>query len=95
MRHFNVLPNFPFTTSQTMCDYYLQIWYVRVPSRVTDPLNNSDLRKLGNVRKLSKLHIMIASAQSPCQNESFVNTRRKLLKIEIKLFPLSAIPHEN
>ena len=30
LRLFGVLPNFPFTTSETMCDYYLQTWYIRV-----------------------------------------------------------------
>ena len=34
------------------------------------------------------------SAQSPCQNESFVNTRRKLMKKKIKLFKLRAISYE-
>ena len=38
LRLFNVLPNFPFTTSETMCDYYLQTWYIRVASRVAEPL---------------------------------------------------------
>ena len=42
--------------------------------------NELRLRILGNIRKLSKLHRMIAHAQSPCQNESFVNTTRTLLK---------------
>ena len=35
-RLFDVLPNFLFTTSQTMRDCYLQTWYVRVASRVAD-----------------------------------------------------------
>ena len=35
------------------------------------------------------------SAQSPSQNESFVNATRNLLKKEIKLFSLCAILHEN
>ena len=29
---FDVLPNFAFTTSETMRDYYLQTWYVKVAS---------------------------------------------------------------
>ena len=34
LRLFNVLSNFPFTTSETMGDYYLQTWYLRVASGV-------------------------------------------------------------
>ena len=34
LRLFDVLPNFLFTTSDTMRDYYLQTWYIRVASRV-------------------------------------------------------------
>ena len=30
LRLFGVLPNFPFTISETMCDYYLQTWYIRI-----------------------------------------------------------------
>ena len=48
LRLFNVLPNLAFTTSETMCDYDLQTWYIRV--------NIKDLRKLGNIRKVSKPH---------------------------------------
>ena len=33
MRLFDVLPNFPFTTSETMPDYYLQRWCIKVASR--------------------------------------------------------------
>ena len=35
------------------------------------------------------------SAQFPCQNESFVNTSRKLSKADIKLLPLCDALHEN
>ena len=38
LRLFGVLPIFPFTTSETMCDYYLQTWYIRVASRVAEEL---------------------------------------------------------
>ena len=43
-----------------MRDYYLQAWYMRVVSRVADRLKTFDLRKLGNIKKVSKLHRMIA-----------------------------------
>ena len=46
-----VLPNFSFTTNETMHDYDLQTWYIRVAKR---------LRKLGNIRKVSEPHRMIA-----------------------------------
>ena len=38
MRLFDVLRNFSFTTSETMCDYYLYIWCIRVASRVAQRL---------------------------------------------------------
>ena len=34
LRLFDVLPNFPFSTSETMHDYYLLTWYTQVTSRV-------------------------------------------------------------
>ena len=33
LRLFDVLPIFPFTTSETMRDYYLCTWYIRVAER--------------------------------------------------------------
>ena len=41
LRLFYVLPNFPFTTSETMCDYYLQTWYMKFASRVAERLNDT------------------------------------------------------
>ena len=38
LRHFNVLPIFFFTTSETMGDYYLQTWYIRAASRDAERL---------------------------------------------------------
>ena len=34
LKLFDVLTSFPFTTSETMRDYYLYTWYIRVDSRV-------------------------------------------------------------
>ena len=65
LRLFDVLPNFSFTTSETMCGYYLRTWYIRVVSQVTERLRTWDLRKLGNIRTLSKLHRMIAQHPVP------------------------------
>ena len=36
LRLFDVLPNFPFTTSETMGDYYLKTWHIPVESRVAE-----------------------------------------------------------
>ena len=47
MRLFNVLPNFAFTISKTMADYYLYTLYIRVASRVAKWLFVEDLRGLG------------------------------------------------
>ena len=37
-RLFDALPNFSFTTNETMDDYYLQTWYIRIASRVAKRL---------------------------------------------------------
>ena len=55
-----ILPNFPFATSETMCDYNSQTWHEGVTSRVSKPLNTSNLRQLVNIRKVSKFRGMIA-----------------------------------
>ena len=34
LRLFDVLPNFRFTANETMGDYYIKAWYIRVASRV-------------------------------------------------------------
>ena len=56
LRLFDVLTNFPFTKSETMHNYYLKTRNIRVAER----LKIQDLRKLGNIRKVSKPHRMIA-----------------------------------
>ena len=38
LRFFDVLPNFSLTTSETIHDYYLKTWYIRVASGVTEQL---------------------------------------------------------
>ena len=62
MRHFDVLPNFAFTTSETMSYYYLQTWHIGVASGVAERLKTWNLRILGNTRKLL--------AGFPCQIET-------------------------
>ena len=60
LRIFDALPNFPFTGGETMCDFYLETWYIRVASPVAERLKTQYLRKLGNIRKVSKPYRMIA-----------------------------------
>ena len=36
-----------------MRDYYFQTWYVQAASRVAKQLNTEDLKKLGNIKKVS------------------------------------------
>ena len=62
LRFFDDLPHFLFTTSDTMHNYYLE---TRVASRVAKRLKIQDLRKLGNIRKVSKPHRMITQCPSP------------------------------
>ena len=60
MRLVDVLPNFPFTTRETIGGYYLETWYIGAASTVAEPLKTEDLRKLGNIRNVPKLQGMIA-----------------------------------
>ena len=41
LRLFDVLPNFLFTTSEAVRDFYLETWYIRVASRVAERLRFS------------------------------------------------------
>ena len=59
-RHFDVLPHFFFSTSEMMCDYYLQTWNIRVSSRVAKGLQTKGFRKLWKIRKVSQPNRMIA-----------------------------------
>ena len=43
-----------------MRDYYLQTWYLGVASQATEKFKTEDLRKLRNIRKVSKVDWMIA-----------------------------------
>ena len=59
LRLFDVSPNFPLTTSETMCDYYNYGIY-ELPYQLPNDLRLTILRKLGNIKKLPKLQRMIA-----------------------------------
>ena len=52
---------------------------MQVASRVAKSLKTDDLRKLGNIRKVSKLHRM-PRAQPPCHKKKFVSTSKKMPK---------------
>ena len=54
-----------------------------------------DPRKLGNIRKLSKLHRMIGQSTAPRKTENCANTSKNSLKIAIKFLLQCAIPREN
>ena len=56
LRLFDVLPNFHFTTSETKRDYTTILGIYKAPNE----LRLNFFRKLGNIRKISKLHEMIA-----------------------------------
>ena len=60
MKLFDVLPNFPFTRRETISNFYLETWYIRVTSQAAKRLKAYDLSKLGNITKLSKDQRMIA-----------------------------------
>ena len=62
LRPFNVLPNFPFTTSEAMGDYYLHTWYLKLPHELPNDLR---LGKLGNIRKAPKSHRMVVHHPAP------------------------------
>ena len=65
LRLFDALPNVPFTTSEMMRDYYFETRYVRISARVVKRFQSFNLRKLGNTRKVSKPHRMIAQHPAP------------------------------
>ena len=50
--------------------------YLWVASWVVEPRKTFELRKLGNIRKISKLYRL--STQSFSQNENIVSTKKKL-----------------
>ena len=58
--------------------------------------NDLRLRKLGNIRKVSKLHRMIAQCPAlPGKIKILLVLAKELRNIAIKQFPWCVIPHEN
>ena len=80
LRRFDVLPTFLFTKSETMRDYYLQIWYIRVASRVVEWFQAKNLRKLGNIRKVSKQRSYSLVPSFPAKTKILLILHKKLLK---------------
>ena len=58
---------------------------MRVASRAAKPPKTLEVRKLGIIRKISKLHLMLGSAQCSSQNQNFGNTYKNYWKTETKL----------
>ena len=96
MRLFDILPNFPFTISETMCNYYLQAWYIRVASRVAERLKAYDPRTLGNIRKVSKPYRMVAQCPAPPEMKVKVLSmlEKNYWNLQIKRFPQCANSHD-
>ena len=59
-----------------------------LPHELPNDLRVTDLRKLGNIRKVSKFYRTIALSPVPPANEGFVNTSRKLLESKNETFPI-------
>ena len=82
LRLFDILPNFPFTTSETMGDYYLQTWYMQVTLRIAERLKKI-LSTPGNWEISGECPITIEwypSAQPTRQIEYLANASKKNLK---------------
>ena len=69
-----------------MGDYYLSTWYTEVAPQVVERLKTWNLRKLGNVRKVSKLHKTKVQGPIFLSKKTFVDTSRKLLKTRNETF---------
>ena len=82
LRLFNVLPNFPFTTSEAMSNNYLQTWHTKVASRVDEQLKTYDLTKLGDISISDSLVCSV-----PSKMRTLLILAKSSWKIDIKLFP--------
>ena len=63
-----------------MGDYYISTRYIRVASRVAERLETEELRKLEVLEKCLNFIELPHSPQTPCQNENFVSTSKKVTK---------------
>ena len=104
-RLFDVLPIFPFTTSETMGDYYLQKWYIRgiwhmiyncIASWAAERPRTKNPRILGNIRNVSKPHGTITQRPTPpAKIKNLPALAKEPQKTATKPLPPCATPHEN
>ena len=87
LRIFNVLQNFLLTTSEAMGGYYLSSWCIRVAER----LKTQDLRKLGNIRKESKLRRMKAQCHGTVTKDKVCQHQQKSPEIQHLNFSSSSV----
>ena len=85
----NVLLEIQFTTSKTKLDIQYSKLGIRVASRVAEGLNIQDLRKLGNIRKISNLGGHIAQCLVSLQELRFCQQQLKNTQKQIPNFSSS------
>ena len=85
MKIFDVLQNFPFTTSETKPGYLKQTGICELS------------QELPNYLRLKNFRIMLKSAQSSSQKENLPILAKDFVKVEIEPFPHCAIhtTHKN
>ena len=64
MRDFDVWQIVHVSTNEWWLLVINMVWYIPIASRVVERPKTSDLKKLGNIKKLSKLHELKPVAQS-------------------------------
>ena len=76
LRFFDVLPNFHFIQIETMCYYYLQTWYSKMPHKLLKDLRLRTLGKWEISEKCLNFIESEPSVESSSQNENFINTSK-------------------
>ena len=97
---FDVLPNFPFTTSETMRDYYLSPRHFRRwgglgahTRKKKKDLGSQEIRKKQESIQTSQNDSLLPSL--PAKMKNFLILAKIFRKIAIQLFLQCAISHEN
>ena len=78
--NFDVLPNFSFTTSETMNYYYLETCYLGVASQVAERLKTQHIRKLEKISKLCQHHGVVAYCSVFLPKEKLFQSQQKTLE---------------
>ena len=97
LRFFDVLPIFPFTTSETMHDYYLYTWYIHLlPNKLPKPSHaHTHTHTHTHTHKRPRTPGTLARSAPPkwkiCQPQPAQNSR----KIEIKPPPFNKSPRQS